>query len=48
MVGNVKVDGMFEAYNLFNHENYGSYMTNASARSSGSRRSTATSRISRG
>ena len=24
----VKVDGMIEVYNLFNHENYGSYTTN--------------------
>jgi hypothetical protein len=24
----VKVDGMIETYNLFNHENYGSYTTN--------------------
>ena len=24
----VKVDGMIETYNLFNHQNYGSYTTN--------------------
>jgi hypothetical protein len=24
----LKVDGMFEVYNAFNHENYGSYTTN--------------------
>ena len=28
LVGKVKVDGMIEAYNLFNHQNYGSYTTN--------------------
>jgi hypothetical protein len=28
IVGKVKVDGMIEAYNLFNHENYGTYTTN--------------------
>ena len=28
IVGKVKVDGMIEVYNLFNHENYGSYTTN--------------------
>jgi hypothetical protein len=24
----VKLEGMWEIYNLFNHENYGSYVTN--------------------
>jgi hypothetical protein len=28
--GNVAVDGMFEVFNLFNHANYGSYVTNES------------------
>jgi hypothetical protein len=28
VVGKVKVDGMIETYNLFNHQNYGSYTTN--------------------
>ncbi len=28
VVGKVKVDGMVETYNLFNHANYGSYTTN--------------------
>ena len=26
----VRLDGMFEVFNLFNHENYGSYTTNES------------------
>jgi hypothetical protein len=29
--GRVTVDGMFEVFNLFNHENFGSYVTNASS-----------------
>ena len=28
IVSKVKIDGMIEAYNLFNHENFGSYTTN--------------------
>jgi hypothetical protein len=28
--GRVRLDGMFEVFNLFNHENYGSYTTNES------------------
>ena len=28
IVSKVKVDGMIETYNLFNHANYGSYTTN--------------------
>jgi hypothetical protein len=46
--GHVTLDGMFEVFNLFNHKNYGSYVTNASALNYGSQRSTPTSRISRG
>jgi hypothetical protein len=30
-VGHVTLDGMFEVFNLFNHENFGSYVTNASS-----------------
>jgi hypothetical protein len=29
--GHVTLDGMFEVFNLFNHENFGSYVTNASS-----------------
>jgi hypothetical protein len=29
--GHVTLDGMFEVFNLFNHENFGSYTTNASS-----------------
>jgi hypothetical protein len=29
--GHVTLDGMFEVYNLFNHENFGSYVTNRSS-----------------
>ena len=28
IVSKVKIDGMIETYNLFNHENFGSYTTN--------------------
>jgi hypothetical protein len=28
VVSKVKIDGMFEVYNLFNHENFGNYTTN--------------------
>jgi len=27
----VTLDGIFEVFNLFNHENFGSYVTNASS-----------------
>jgi hypothetical protein len=30
LVGRTAVDGIFEVFNLFNHEHYGSYVTNAS------------------
>src|SRR5258708_30038153 len=29
--GHVTLDGMFEVFNLFNHENFGSYVTNRSS-----------------
>jgi len=32
IAGSVRVDGMFEVFNLFNHTNYGSYVTNESNR----------------
>src|SRR5215510_1733996 len=33
--GHVTLDGMFEVFNLFNHKNFGSYVTNASAQNFG-------------
>jgi len=33
--GHVTLDGMFEVFNLFNHQNFGSYVTNASAQNYG-------------
>ena len=30
LIGRTAVDGIFEVFNLFNHEHYGSYVTNAS------------------
>ena len=30
IAGNMRLDGMFEVFNLFNHANYGSYTTNES------------------
>jgi hypothetical protein len=32
LVGNVAVEGMLEAFNLFNHANFGSYVTQESNR----------------
>jgi hypothetical protein len=34
-LGRVKADGMVEVFNLFNHENYGSYVTNEASASYG-------------
>jgi hypothetical protein len=34
-VGRTKVDGIVEAFNLLNHQNYGSYVTTESARNYG-------------
>jgi hypothetical protein len=33
--GHVTLDGMFEVFNLFNHKNFGSYVTNVSAQNYG-------------
>ena len=35
LVGRMKVDGIFEVFNLFNHVNYGAYVTTGSARNYG-------------
>jgi hypothetical protein len=34
-LGHVKLDGMLEVFNLFNHENYGTYVTNEASASYG-------------
>jgi len=31
LVGRATIDGVFEVFNLFNHANYGSYVTNESS-----------------
>ena len=35
IAGNVKIEGLLEVFNLFNHENYGSWVTNESSASYG-------------
>ena len=35
LVGRSHIDGMVEVFNLFNHENYGSYTTDESSRNYG-------------
>ena len=37
LAGRVSLDGILEAYNLFNHENYGSYEYARATRTTGSR-----------
>ena len=35
IAGRLSIDGIFEVFNLFNHENYGSYVVNESAQGYG-------------